>query len=62
MDEILVQLIGEIIDDFLVNDVELTVDDIWNELKGNSEIDMEEVSEDEAKEIIEEMINDYLED
>lgn len=62
MDEILVQLIGEIIDDFLVNDVELTVDDIWNELKGNSEVDMEEVSEDEAKEIIEEMINDYLED
>lgn len=62
MDEILVQLIGEIIDDFLVNDVELTVDDIWNELKGNSEVDMEEVSEDDAKEIIEEMINDYLED
>lgn len=62
MDEILVQLIGEIIDDFLVNDVELTVDDIWNELKGNSEVDMEEVSEDDVKEIIEEMINDYLED
>lgn len=62
MDEILVQLIGEIIDDFLVNDVELTVDDIWNELKGNSEVDMEDVSEDDAKEIIEEMINDYLED
>lgn len=62
MDEILVQLIGEIIDDFLVNDVELTVDGIWDELKENKEIDIEDVDEDDAKDIIEEMINDYLED
>lgn len=62
MDEILVQLVGEIIDDFLINDVELTVDGIWDELKENKEIDIDEVDEDDAKDIIEEMINDYIED
>lgn len=62
MDEILVQLIGEIIDDFLVNDIELTSDGIWDELKENKEINIDEIDEDDAKDIIEEMINDYIED
>lgn len=62
MDEILVQLIGEIIDDFLINDIELTLDGIWDELKENKEINIDEIDEDDAKDIIEEMINDYIED
>ncbi len=62
MDDILVQLVGEIIDDFLINDVELSVDTIWDELKNNKEIDIEDINEDDAKDIIEEMINDYITD